>query len=103
MQEKQPVYAHKNDALHPKQNVNLTFTNVVVDNWEEDATYTDYLFKADIILNGVTSSMISDVYFSHQQAISGDYSPISLTGLKKVTIYSKVNTEITIPTIIVIK
>lgn len=82
---------------------NLIFNNVGSSPWEVDATYAGYGYKSDLVTTGVTSSMFAEVTFGHTESISGNYSPIVVTGTDYVRIYSKVLTEITIPTIIVFK
>ena len=82
---------------------NLTFSNVSAATWVADTTYASYGYKCDLTTTGVTSSMIAEVIFAHAESISGNYSPICVTGANIVTIYSKVNTTITIPTILVSK
>ena len=87
-----------------KQDKNLVFTNVVVDNWESDSTYTNFSYKCEISnLTGVTSSMTALVIFNPDDNINNDYANICLTGTDSVTIYSKLNSTITVPKIIVFK
>ena len=76
-----------------------TFNDVAASTWVEDATYTDYGYKCELTISGVLSTDYASVIFAHTEAISGNYSPICLTSTDKVTIYSKVNTSITISNI----
>ena len=94
-----------NNILASTQPINLKFTDtqVLTGSFVADTTYATYGYKAEITLAGVTATMIAEVIFAHSEAISGNYSPISLTGAGIVTIYSKVNTTITIPTILINK
>lgn len=82
----------------------LTFENITVTttSWVEDTTYEEFGYKADIPCTGVTANFFSDVTFDVQEAISGNYAPISLTGAGTVTIYAVEQPEstITIPSII---
>lgn len=71
--------------------------------WTLDTTYSDYSYKGTIAITGVTTAMIADVVFSLNDANSGNYAPICETYNGGVYIYSKVNTSITIPTIMVVK
>lgn len=80
----------------------LFFNNKVASSWVADSTYSGYSYKCEITCNGVTSNMYPIVNFSYADSISGNYCNICETGTNKVTIWSKVNTSITIPTIIVI-
>ena len=77
------------------------FTDVAASTWVADTTYTNYGYKCEITISGVLSTDYASVNFAHADAISGNYSPICLTATDKVTIYSKVNTSITISNIII--
>lgn len=78
----------------------LTFENKEVSVWLSDSTYTGYGYKAEITCAGVTSSMVANVIFAPTEADSGNYATVCDTDTNTVTIYSKVNTTITIPTIV---
>ena len=78
-----------------------SFNNVEANNWVADTTYSDYGYKCELTLSGVASTDYASVVFAHDQAISGNYSPICFTSTDKVTIYSKVNTSIIISNIII--
>ena len=80
-----------------------SFNDVAASTWVADSTYSDYGYKCELTISGVLSTDYASVTFAHADAISGDYSPICLTATDKVTIYSKVNTTITIPTILILK
>lgn len=79
----------------------LAFTNLSATNWVADNTYNDYYYKCVLTCNGVTSDMYAQVIFGPAQATSGDYASVCSTGTNSVTIYSKVSTAITVPTILV--
>lgn len=76
-----------------------SFTNVSANNWVSDSTYSGYSYKCDLSCTGITSSSVVMVIFGATEADSGNYAPVCTTSTNKVTIYSKVNTSITIPTI----
>lgn len=86
-------------SIENKQNQLLMFSDVVASNWVADNTYSNYPFKCDISLSGVTASTVVDVIFNLEDATSGDYAPICATLDGIVTIYGKVSAAITIPTI----
>lgn len=86
-------------SIETKQNQLLMFSNVAASNWVADSTYSNYPFKCDIPLSGVTANTVVDVIFSLEDATSGDYAPICATLDGIVTIYGKVSAAITIPTI----
>ncbi len=79
----------------------LKYSNVVASTWVADNTYADYGYKCDITCAGVTSSSIAQVIFALTEADSGNYATVCQTSTNTVTIYSKVNTTITIPTILI--
>ena len=76
-------------------------SNTVVSNWVADATYADFGYKADIAIDGLTAASICEIIFSQDDAASGNYAQVCLSGTGILTIYSKVNDTITIPTIMV--
>ena len=78
-----------------------SFNDVAASTWVADTTYAEYGYKCELSITGVLSTDYASVTFAHVQAISGNYSPICLTSTDKVTIYSKVNTSITISNIII--
>ena len=80
-----------------------TISNTIVSNWIADTTYTDFGYKADISITNLTENDTCEVIFSQTDASSGNYAQVNSSSAGTLTIYSKVNTEITIPTIIIIK
>ena len=91
------------DSYFQFKNIIVENTSILTGDWVADTTYSLYGYKAVITINGVTSSMLAEVILGHTESISGNYSPICLTGTNSVTIYSKVNSGITIPTILIQK
>ena len=87
--------------------VGLIYENMIVSvsDWIADDTYEQFGYKADISCEGVTEEFFSDVVFGIEEAISGNYAPISKTSEGIVTIYAVDIPEgdITIPTIKCIK
>jgi len=95
------LYLYENSEL-VKIPQNKIFTDVYANSWVADSTYADYGYKCEITnLNGVTSNMFAQVIFAPAQADSGNYATVCLTGNGTVTIYSKVNDTISIPSIVV--
>ena len=78
-------------------------TNQTVSTWVADTTYTDFPYKATIAVTGVTSSDVAEVILSQEQASSGNYASVTNTTDGAIEIYSSVNTEIIIPTIVIFK
>ena len=88
-----------NTLLATKQDELLVFTNVSASTWVSDATYDGYTYKCVLTCEGITADSVVDVIFGFTEATSGNYAPVCTTGANSVTIYSKVDTTITIPTI----
>lgn len=97
----------KGDHVHPKdtskQDKNTYLTNVSANNWGSDSTYTGYGYRCQIIIAGVTTDMLAEVIFAPEDSLSGNYAPVCQTYNGGVYIYGKVNTTITIPTIVIMK
>lgn len=81
----------------------IKLSNTAVSTWASDTTYADYPYKATIAATGVTANMVAEVVYDMAEAESGNYAPICETYDGGIYIYSKVNTTITIPTILVVK
>lgn len=74
---------------------------VAASDWVESTEFEDFAYEAKIILTDfVNFSSIPQVVFGLTEATSGNYAPICKAGDKGVYIYSKVNTEITLPTVV---
>ena len=67
-----------------------------------DETYSDYPYKADLLISNAWAEHIPTVNFALKQAESGNYAPVSLAGNGYVRIYAKAVPEagFVIPTII---
>ena len=69
--------------------------------FSSDNTYADYPYRAEYINSDITSTMYAEVCFSLGDASSGNYAPVCDTHAGGLYVYSKVNTSITIPSIII--
>lgn len=101
-EEKVQIQTNASDIENLKENKQdklLVMKNVYVNSWEEDTTYSDYPYRASIENSHVTAATVIYVIFNVPEATSGDYAPICQTENGVIYIYSKVNTNITIPTI----
>lgn len=81
----------------------VAWQNMVVaaSDWVASTEFEDFAYEAKIILSDfVNFSSIPQVVFGLTEATSGNYAPICKAGDKGVYIYSKVNTSITLPTIV---
>ena len=88
------------DAINTKH---VVVSNVTASSWVADTTYADYGYRCALTIAGVTASDVAEVIFGVTEATSGDYAPVCQTYAGGVYIYSKVNTSITIPTIMVVR
>ena len=81
--------------------------DILANNWVSDNTYQDYAYKCVINLNNLNSYISENDYaqvnFAYEEIISNNYAPICLTGDNTITIYSKVNDSIIIPSILIIR
>ena len=74
---------------------------VAASDWVASTEFEDFVYEAKIILTDfVNFSSIPQVVFGLTEATSGNYAPICKAGDKGVYIYSKVNTAITLPTVV---
>lgn len=82
----------------------LQFVNTVVpiSAFVSNLTYPDFPYRAAVPLSGVISSMVPQVTFSVQDAVSGDFAPVAETYDGGIYIYvgAPPRTNVTIPTII---
>lgn len=82
----------------------LQFKNVSVSkgSFVSDSTYQDFPYRAGISLSGVIESMIPEVVLSVDDAVSGNFAPVSESYNGGVYLYacSPPDADITIPTII---
>lgn len=75
---------------------------VAVADWQADATYTGFSYKAEISMPGVTADYSPDVRFDFDDINSGVFAPVADAGTDKVIIYANAvpAAAITIPVII---
>lgn len=57
--------------------------------WSSDSTYADYPFKAMIPCADIHKKYVPDVYFNMEDATSGNFAPIAITGDNRVEIFAK--------------
>ena len=69
--------------------------------WASDTTYTDYPYRASIVIDGCTANHIPEVTFALSDATSGNFAPITETYDGRVYIYAieQPSEAMTIPTI----
>ena len=99
-------YQFRTDGFLPgegSRQLKFLNTTVLTSAWVNDTTtYTKYPKKAIITCTGVTENMYAEVVFNVNEAISGIFAPVAVTGSNSVTIWAKrvPSTDIIIPTII---
>ena len=81
----------------------MIVSNTSASSWVTDTTYADYGYRCMIAISSVTSNDVAEVVFGMTEATSGDYAPVCETYDGGIYLYSKVNTSITVPTIIITK
>ena len=86
-----------------KQDKNTYYTNVTASEWVEDSTYVDFVYKCDLACEGVTPNDYAEVVFEVAQSTGGDYAPVCETLDNAVRIWSKKDSVIIVPTIIISK
>lgn len=87
----------------------IVLTNTSVSTWtalpstgtDSDMKTQGYTYYASIPCNGISANTIAEVTFSEANAKSGNYASTCRTYANEIRVYSKVNTAITIPSIIV--
>ena len=94
-------HVHPSDTSRQIKNVYHTNVSVLSASWYSDATYSAFPYRAVIPLANVTASMMAEVVFAPDQALSGDYAPVCETYAGGVYIWSKLNSAVTIPTIVI--
>ena len=89
--------------FHAINTKHVVVSNVTASSWVADTTYADYGYRCALTIAGVTASDVAEVIFGVTEATSGDYAPVCQTYAGGVYIYSKVNTSITVPTVMVVR
>ena len=91
--------------LAAKQPKKLLFSNVNISaaSFVSDSTYEEYGYRAQIVLSGVTASMLPEVIFGLDDAVSGIFAPIveSFSGGIYVYASEQPSGATTVPTIVV--
>lgn len=91
------------EGLDGKQDRDLFFTNIQVNQWLSDNTYQDFPYKAYIQLQGVVPTMFPYVIFNMTDAASGNYGAVSESTVGGIYLWSKVNTPIVVPAVVLSK
>ena len=78
----------------------IVTTSVSSGTWSADSTYSGYGYRASVAITGVTTDFVPTVTYGFTEATSGNYAPVAESYSGGVYLYSKVNTSITIPSIV---
>ncbi len=87
----------------PAGNGTVILNNVAASTWAADTTYVDYGYRCAVASAAISATDFVDVVFGVTEATSGDYAPVCEAYDGGVYLYSKVNTAITVPTLMVVK
>lgn len=92
-------------ALSNKQDKNIKFTDVTIPvaTWVEDLTYPNYPYKATLYFENISADMLGFMLLSADQAITGNYLSIIKVNNGNIDVWSKVNEELIIPTLLFVK
>lgn len=77
--------------------------SIAASGWSSNTTMSGFKYRASITIEGCTADHMPIVTFDNAQAVSGNYCPVAETYAGGVYIWSKVNTAITVPSVIVVK
>lgn len=77
--------------------------SIAASGWSSNTTVSGFKYRASITIEGCTADHVPIVTFDNAQAVSGNYCPVAETYAGGVYIWSKVNTAITVPSVIVVK
>ena len=77
--------------------------DTVVDTWISSTAYSGYGYQSTINITDLTEADVVDVVLGFTEATSANYAPIIEQYAGYIIIFAKVNTTITIPTIVIHK
>ena len=97
--------AYTKTEINTKLNNNRTYKilNTPVSTWSNSTTYTKYPYEAVILIENIKESDSVEVIYNNIDASSGNYAPGGELYNGYIKLYSKVNTTITIPTLVITK
>lgn len=78
-----------------------SWSNLPSSGTDSDMKTAGYTYYASITEEGTMENSIAEITFSDTDAKSGNYAPICRTYAGEIRVYSKVNTSITIPSIVI--
>lgn len=98
------TYLKKTDAASTyAKAISKSSVSISASGWSSNTTMSGFKYRASIAISGCTADHVPVVTFDNTQAVSGNYCPVAETYAGGVYIWSKVNTAITVPSVIVVK
>lgn len=94
------TYAKKTDIPETTKGVILTDCTFA---FASDSTYSDFPYKGTYASTQVAAADVASVVFAMAQATDGNYAPVCETYDGGVYIWSKLSTDVVVPTIVVTK
>lgn len=100
-----PDFLHATQAQHDRWTNNYTYKleDTSVSTWAPSTKYVDFAFEAQINIADLSEADFVNVVFGVNDANSGNYAAAIEQYAGYILVFSKVNTVITIPTIVVTK
>ena len=100
-----PNFLHINQEQKNKLINNYTYKilNTTVSTWSDSTTYSDYKYEAIVNINNLKESDSVEVIYNIIDAGSSNYAPGGELYEGYIKIFAKVNTTITIPTLVITK
>lgn len=100
-----PNFLHSTQAQHDRWTNNYTYKieDTSVPTWAASTKYVDFAFQAQINIAYLSEADFVNVVFGINEANSGNYAAAIEIYSGYILVFSKVNTAITIPTIVITK
>lgn len=97
----QKTQVRENISAGNAETIIVNDVTVATSAWASDTTYSEYPYKANIAVSGMTANHYPSVTMGMTEVLSGNYAPICSSGSGIVTIYAKTapTAAITISTI----
>ena len=91
------------DEIRDLRNRVVCYTDLTASAWVEDTSIGGYRFRCDLVCPGVKDTDYAEVLFCKEDSLSGNYSSICETKEGLVSVWSIVNTAISVPMVFVNK
>lgn len=91
------------DEIGDLRNRFVCYTDLTASAWVDDTSIVGYRFRCDLVCPGVKDTDYAEVLFCKEDSLSGNYSSICETKEGLVSVWSIVNTAISVPMVFVNK